>query len=108
MRHETKAVVGYALMEREAIAYVVVEPGFRTLSHHDFSKFNERSLFPPLRDAVDNFAEFVAGKPEVNEPLAVEQTRRLLQQCNPPSVVLDQVVIGGEDFSNLVLSFKGR
>ena len=40
---------------------------------------------------------FVAGEAEVDEPLAVEQPSRFLQQRNPPPVVLDQVVVGGED-----------
>ncbi|KAF5425531.1 MAG: hypothetical protein C5S41_03810, partial [Candidatus Methanomarinus sp.] len=39
----------------------------------------------------------MAGEAEVNEPLPIEQPRRLLQQLNPPLVVLDQVVVGGED-----------
>ena len=50
---------------------------------------------------------FVAGEAEVNEPLPIEQPRRLLQQLNPPSVVLDQVVVGGEDGGDDVLRFKG-
>jgi hypothetical protein len=52
---------------------------------------------PALGQAVDDLDVLMAGEAEVDEPLAVEQPRRLLQQRNPPSVVLDQVVVGGED-----------
>ena len=39
----------------------------------------------------------MAGEAEVNKPLLVEQPRRLFQQLNPPPIVLDQIVVGGED-----------
>ena len=63
---------------------------------------------PPLGEAVDDLDVFVAGEAEVDEPLAVEQPRRLLQQDNPPPVGLDQIVIGGEDVGDLLLHFDGR
>ena len=39
----------------------------------------------------------MAREAEVNKPFLVEQPRRLLQQLNPPPVVLDQVVVGRKD-----------
>ena len=39
----------------------------------------------------------VAGEAEVDEPLAVDRPRHLLQHLNPPPVVLDQVVERAED-----------
>ena len=47
------------------------------------------------------------GEAEVDEPFLVEQPRRLLQQLNPPPVVLDQVVVGGEGF-RLFLTCDGN
>ena len=79
MRHETESVIGHALMEREAVACIVVEPGFRALAHHDFGKFNECPPLPPLGDTVGDLDVFVAGGAEANEPLAVEQPRCLIQ-----------------------------
>ena len=52
---------------------------------------------PPLGKAVDDLDVFVAREAEVDEPLAVEHPRRFLQQRNPAPVVLDQVVVGGEN-----------
>ena len=51
----------------------------------------------PLGTAIDDTRVLVAGEAEADEPLAVELPRRLLQQRHPPPVVLDQVVVGGED-----------
>ena len=44
----------------------------------------------------------------MNEPLPVEQPRRLFQQPYPPPVVLDQVVVGGQNGCNAVLDKEGR
>ena len=100
MRHETEAVVGHALMERETVACIVVELGFRTLSHHDFGKFNECPLLPSLWDTTHNLCVFVAGEAEVNEPPSVKKPRRLFQQRNPLAVFLDQIVVGGQYVRN--------
>ena len=59
-----------------------------------------RRLLPPFRHPVGDGVVFVAGEAEANEPLLVELPRRLLQQPHPPPVVLDQVVVGGEDVSD--------
>ena len=75
---------------------------------HNLYNIAQCTPIPPLGEAVYEFDVFVAGGAKVNEPFVVEQSRRLLHQRNPPSVVVDQVVIGGEDLSNLVLSVKGR
>lgn len=45
---------------------------------------------------------------EVDEPLAVECLRHLLQDRDPPRVVLDQVVVGREDRRDLALGGDGR
>jgi hypothetical protein len=51
---------------------------------------------------------FVAGEAEADEPLFVKVTRRLLQQRHAAAVVLDQVVVGGEDIGYASLNFKLR
>ena len=58
---------------------------------------------PTLRHAVGDAGVLVAGEAEADEPLAIELPRRLLQQRHPPPVVLDQVVVGGEDVGNALL-----
>src|SRR5450756_13387 len=63
---------------------------------------------PPLRHAVDNAGAFVAGELEADEPFFVEQARGLFQQSNPAAVVLDQVVVGGEDGGDLLLNSLRR
>ena len=93
-------------MKREAVACIIVEPGFRTLPHHDFGKFNERPPFPTLWDALYDCYLLVTGEAEVNEPLAIEKPRRLLQQRNPPSVIFHQVVIDGEDRDDSTLLIR--
>lgn len=66
-------------------------------------RITDSTPLPPLRHAVDDLDVLVTGKAEADEPLLVQQARRLLQQLNPPSVVLDHVVVGGEDGNNAVL-----
>ena len=80
--------IGYTPMEWQAITRLIVELRLRALAHDDFGKVHQS---PPLhpREAVGNFDMFVARKAEVDEPLAVEQPRRLFQQPNSPPVVLD-------------------
>ena len=63
---------------------------------------------PAFGEAVDDLDVFMAGESEVDEPFAVEQSRRLLQQRNPPPVVLDQVVEGGKDIGYPFLNGKWR
>lgn len=67
----------------------------------------ERPSLPPFRDGaeggVDEGDGFVAGEAEVDEPLAVEGLRHLLQYPDAPQVVLDQVVVGREDPGNSAL-----
>jgi hypothetical protein len=45
---------------------------------------------------------------EVYEPLAVESLCHLFQDLDAPGVVLDQVIVGGEDGSDLALSGDRR
>ena len=40
---------------------------------------------------------------EVDEPLAVDALGHLLQELDPAAVVLDEVVVGGEDGGDLAL-----
>jgi hypothetical protein len=47
------------------------------------------ALLPPLGEAIDDLDMFVAGESEADEPLAVKHSRRLLQQPNPPPVIID-------------------
>ena len=43
----------------------------------------------------------------MHEPLAVERLSHLLQNLDAPGVVLDQVIVGGEDGGNLALDGEG-
>ena len=70
---------------------------------HNLNYIAQSTPLPLLGEAVGDLEVFVAGEPEVNEPLAVEKTRRLLQQCNSPPVIVDQVVVGGEEGDDIVL-----
>src|SRR5450830_618546 len=45
----------------------------------------------------------MAGEAEADEPLLVEATGHLLQNRDAPRVVLDQVVVGGEDGGDAAL-----
>lgn len=57
----------------------------------------KRLFLLSLRHAVGDLDVFMAREAEVDKPFFVEQPRRLLQKLNPPPVVFDQVVVGGED-----------
>ena len=70
---------------------------------HNLNYIAQSTPLPPLGEAVDDLDMFVAGEPEANEPLAVEKTRRLLQQRNSPAVIFDQVVVVGEDGCDVIL-----
>jgi hypothetical protein len=67
---------------------------------------------PPLRNppdfGVDERHVLVAGEAEVDEPLLVQRPRHLLQDRDPPRVVLDQVVIGREDRGDPLLNIQWR
>ena len=47
-------------------------------------------------------------KAEVDEPLAIDRLSHLLQDLDASRVVLDQVVVSGEDISDLALGGEGR
>ena len=65
---------------------------------------------PPLRNLaqrrVDQLDLLVAGEAEVDEPLPVKRLRHLLQNLDAPRVVLNQVVVGGEDGGDLALRWE--
>src|SRR5947209_18232825 len=50
----------------------------------------------------------VAGEPKVHEPLPVNQLCHLFQNSDPACVVLDQVVVSGQDGGDLALDGKRR
>ena len=50
----------------------------------------------------------VPRKAEVDKPLLEQPPRHLLQERDPASVHLDQVVIGPEDGCNAALGLEGR
>lgn len=50
----------------------------------------------------------MTGKTEPDEPLPVELPCRMFQNCNPPLVILDQIVVGGEDVRDAKLSVHRR
>src|SRR5204863_9888082 len=64
---------------------------------------HQRPPFPAFRHAVNSAGVLVAREAEADEPLAVELPPCLLQQRHPPPVVLDQVVVGGENLANAAL-----
>ena len=68
---------------------------------HAISMRRHRARRPSPRDRaegrVDEGGVLVAGVAEVDEPLAVDRPRHLLQHLNPPPIVLNQVVEGAED-----------
>jgi hypothetical protein len=68
----------------------------------------KRCAFPSLRRAVGDAGVFVAGEAEADEPFSVKLSRCILQQRHPPPIVLDQVVVGGEDFSDSPLFINAR
>ena len=69
------------------------------------------SHLPPLRNRaqrrIDELDVLVAGEAEVDEPLAVDRLRHLLQDLDAPGVVLDQVVVGREDVGDPALDVEG-
>src|SRR5205814_7669393 len=58
---------------------------------------------PSFGHAIGDTGVLVAGKSKADEPLAIELPPCLLQQRHPPPVVLDQVVVGGENLANAAL-----
>ena len=68
----------------------------------------EQLAFPARRYAIGDPRAFVAGEAEADEPFLVQQSGRLLQEGHPPTVVLDQVVVGGENGGNSSLNRQGR
>ena len=60
-------------------------------------KVRNYTFGPPLRHSILNLDVLMPGEPQPHEPLLVEQPRCLFQQLNPPPVVFNQVVVGGED-----------
>ena len=70
---------------------------------NDVDNIIKAPSLPPLGEAVGDLDMFVAGEAEVDEPLAVKKSRRLLQQRNTPLVVLDQVVVGGDNLNEAFL-----
>ena len=50
------------------------------------------------------FASSYPGKAKANEPLAVEFAGGLLKQRDAAAIVFNEVVVGGEDISDALLS----
>ena len=57
-----------------------------------------------LMDEVAELWQSLVGEAEVDEPLAIEGAGHGLEDFNPTLVVLDQVVVGGEDRGDLALA----
>ena len=71
-------------------------------------KLAQRLNLPPLRHgpdgALDHRQALAAGGAEMDEPFLENAPRHLLQDRDPPRVVLDEVIVGGQiigDFSLL-------
>src|SRR5262245_16106015 len=68
----------------------------------------ERCALPAFRHAVDDAGMLVARKAEADEPFPIKLSHRFFQQFHPPPVILDQVVVRGEDIRDLLLSLRIR
>ena len=71
---------------------------------HNLYYIVQRTALPPHGESIGNLDVLVTGEPEVNEPLAVEQTSSLLQQRNPPPIVLNQIIVGRRDVDHALLN----
>ena len=72
-------------------------------SGRDLPAFGDRAEV-----GVDEGDVLVAGEPEVDEPLPVDRPSHLLQQLDPPPVVLDQVIDRAEDRGDRSLRRRDR
>ena len=67
-------------------------------------KSRRRLEMPPtIGDTLRALDVLMPWKAEVDEPLAVEEPCRLLQQRNPPPVSFDQVIVASEDVGHPLL-----
>src|SRR3972149_6413858 len=77
----------------------------------DVSDFSQFLYLPPLRRQpqlrLHHLHALMPRKAEVDEPLAVDRLGHFFQNFDAASVVLDQVVVGGEDGSDFALGGKG-
>ena len=89
-------------------AIVLGFAGRRSFSCNYFPKVANCSNVPPLRHAVRDFSVLIAGKAQVHEPLFIQPLGRLLQQFDLLSVILNQVVVGGENVGDAALNFNFR
>lgn len=71
-------------------------------------QISQTDMFPSLRHAVDGLRAGVAGKAEPDEPLAVNLSCCPFENCNPPPVILDEVIVGGEYVGDVALCFERR
>jgi hypothetical protein len=67
------------------------------------TEIGKKFVVPHRRETSGNPDVFATGEAETDEPFAVKQPGRFLQQRNPPPVVLDQVVVGLEYACNAPL-----
>ena len=66
------------------------------------------SLRNPAEGGIGKAGVLVAGEAELDKPLAVEVLCHLLQNLDPPKVVLDQVIVGREYRSDFPLDWERR
>jgi len=85
------------ISEFSCSAVAMLASRLRFFVPYSYRNFSKSFPLPPLGHAVLDFDMFMAGEAEVDEPLFVQKPRSLLQQLNPPPVVFDEVVVGGED-----------
>src|SRR5262249_32903393 len=97
--------------------YIDVEDFVRRLASPDARRIDvcqlsQSRLLPPRwyqpHRRFDQLHLPMPRKPEADEPLAVQRPDHLLQNTDAPRVILDQVVVGGEDGGDLDLGSDRR
>ena len=85
---------------------------FECIARNYHANITYRFRFPPFRylaeGRVHHLDLLVAGEAELDEPFPVEGLGHLLQYLDAPQIVLNQVVVGGEDGGDFVLDRRVR
>jgi len=66
------------------------------------------AYLPSFREISNDIDVFISREAEVDEPFSVEHLRCILQQGDAPPVILDKIIVGGEDGDNTSLNRKIR
>ena len=96
----------YARLVPIASAPTIESTRWRTVMLTTPATSQPSGIGPKLR--IHQRDVLVSRIPEVDEPLAVDALGHLLQELDPAVVVLDEVVVGGEDGGDLALARERR